>query len=362
MNRLAHSKRILTVIGARPQFVKAAAVSRAIANFSGLEEVVVHTGQHFDRNMSAVFFDELGISTPAYNLGIGGGRHGEMTGRQLEAIEGVLLAEQPELVLVYGDTNSTLAGALAAAKLNIPVAHVEAGLRSYNRQMPEEINRVMTDHLSSLLMAPTVQAQRNLAKEGVPSERISMTGDVMFDAALHYAARARMPDWFGQSNLEPGGFVLCTLHRAENTDEVMRLTAILSGLARCRLRVVLPLHPRTRSRIEDFGLTIPDSILAVAPVGYLEMVWLEKNCSLVVTDSGGVQKEAYFHKKRCVTLREETEWVELVEAGVNQLVGADADAIAEAIESSNKIATFDPLYGEGKAAYRVATLLEAYLR
>ena len=171
-----------------------------------------------------------------------------------------------------------------------------------------------------------------------------------------------MPDWFGQSNLEPGGFVLCTLHRAENTDEVMRLTAILSGLARCRLRVVLPLHPRTRSRIEDFGLTIPDSILAVAPVGYLEMVWLEKNCSLVVTDSGGVQKEAYFHKKRCVTLREETEWVELVEAGVNQLVGADADAIAEAIESSNKIATFDPLYGEGKAAYRVATLLEAYLR
>jgi UDP-GlcNAc3NAcA epimerase len=341
--------KIATIIGARPQFIKAAAVSRAIAAHGGIHEVIVHTGQHFDANMSDIFFEELAIPRPDHHLGIGGGAHGVMTGRQLEAIEGVLLDEKPDKVVVYGDTNSTLAGALAAVKLHIPVAHVEAGLRSFNRRMPEEINRILTDHASDLLFAPTTTAMRNLANEGIPPERTHLVGDVMYDACLFYRDRACKPEWFDALGAEPGNFVLATVHRAENTDDPARLTGILQGLGGAGRRVILPMHPRTRQRIDALGLSIPRSVHLLPPVGYLEMVWLEMNCAVVATDSGGVQKEAYFHGKPCVTLRDETEWVELVEAGWNTLAGADSTQIAKAV-AYPAIQYAHPFYGDGDAA------------
>jgi UDP-GlcNAc3NAcA epimerase len=349
--------KLITVIGARPQFIKAATVSRVVAARDDIEEILVHTGQHYDANMSDVFFDEMHIPKPAYNLGIGGGGHGAMTGRQLEAIEGVLLEEKPDYVLVYGDTNSTLAGTLAAVKLHIPVAHVEAGLRSFNRKMPEEINRVLTDHAASQLFAPTQTAVENLLNEGLPKDRISQPGDVMYDAALFYRATARRPDWFVQHNLKEGHFVLATVHRAENTDDPVRLTAILAGLAQSELPVVLPLHPRTRMRIDAAGITIAANIIVVPPVGYLEMVWLERTCAIIASDSGGVQKEAYFHGRRCVILRDETEWVELVESGWNVIVGADAGRIATALSAPPPKMRAQALYGEGDAAQHIVQSL-----
>lgn len=345
--------KILTVVGARPQFIKAAAVSRVISGMAGCVEILVHTGQHFDTNMSDVFFEELEIPKPQYNLGIGGGHHGQMTGRQLEAIEEVLLQERPDWVLVYGDTNSTLAGALAAVKLHIPVAHVEAGLRSFNRRMPEEINRVLTDHASSLLFTPTRTAQENLAREGISGGKVIPVGDVMFDVALYYRDKALMPKELVEKGWVAQSFVLATVHRAENTDDEARLVQILKGLGECGLPVILPLHPRTRASIQARGLGIPDNIWIIDPVGYLEMVWLEVNSSVIATDSGGVQKEAFFAGTPCVTLRDETEWVELVNLGVNLLVGADAEKISEGIKSSRAFETVESPYGDGRAAEKI---------
>ena len=353
-------KTIMTVLGARPQFIKAAAVSRAIARQPGLQERIIHTGQHYDAAMSDVFFDEMEIPKPDFQLGIGGGSHGAMTGDQLKSIERILQAEQPDWVLVYGDTNSTLAGALAAAKLHIPVAHVEAGLRSFNRDMPEEINRVLTDHLSELLFAPTPTACRHLRREGITTEGIHLSGDVMMDAALHYRSQARPPADFADLGLEPGDFLLCTIHRAENTDSPERLRAIFQGLAESALPIVLPLHPRTRKTMEKLQLSAAPQVHLINPVGYLEMSWLEMNCVAVVTDSGGVQKEAYFHGKPCITLRDETEWVELVELGVNTLTGADPERIARHINRPMARFSLGDLYGDGQAsAYIARTLAEA---
>lgn len=344
----------VTIVGARPQFIKAATVSRAFAE-QGINEVLVHTGQHYDTNMSDIFFDELRIPRPNYHLGIGGGTHGQMTGRQLEKIEEVLLTERPDWVLVYGDTNSTLAGALAAVKLHIPVAHVEAGLRSFNRRMPEEINRVVTDHASCLLFAPTATAVRNLADEGITGDKVQLVGDVMFDAALFYRDLARQPVWFDGLGVGEGEFVLCTIHRAENTDDIVRLSGILKGLADSGLPVILPLHPRTKAVIDHSGIVMANTIRIVPPVGYLEMVWLEMHCRVVATDSGGVQKEAYFHCKPCVTLRNETEWVELVAANANVLVGADSIALAAALAEFTKpeCEGHMRLYGDGNAASKI---------
>ena len=350
-------KTIITVLGARPQFIKAAAVSRALTRHDGLVERIVHTGQHYDPGMSDVFFDEMEIPRPAHQLRIGGGSHGTMTGEQLRSIEAILMEEEPDWVLVYGDTNSTLAGALAAAKLHIPVAHVEAGLRSFNRRMPEEINRVLTDHVSELLFAPTSVASEQLEREGIDAEQIHITGDVMLDAALHYRERAKRPGWFEAAGLEPGRFHLCTIHRAENTNSPERMRSILQGLSTSELPVVLPLHPRTRITFETMGLKPDAPVQVVDPVGYLEMVWLEMNCAAVITDSGGVQKEAYFHGKPCITMRDETEWVELVELGVNTLVGADAERIAEAIRKPPVRPTAGDVYGDGRAACAIARIL-----
>lgn len=342
--------KILTVIGARPQFIKAAVVSRALAvHYPDVHEILVHTGQHYDANMSDVFFAELDIPRPDYHLGIGGGSHGQNTGRMLEHLDELMTQESPDRVLVYGDTDSTLAGALAAAKLHIPVAHVEAGLRSFNRRMPEEINRVLTDHVSDMLFAPTKLAQENLWREGVAEDKIHVVGDVMYDAALYYKARARKPTWFDALGIDQ--FILCTIHRAENTDDSVRMQNILEGLGNAGAAVVLPLHPRTRKQLAQFELDISPNIRVVDPVGYLEMVWLEAKCRLIATDSGGVQKEAYFHGKPCVTLRNETEWMELVDAGVNVLVGADAALIAKAVAGANPMVHSVPgLYGDGASA------------
>jgi UDP-GlcNAc3NAcA epimerase len=353
--------KLVTIVGARPQFVKAAAVSRALAGQPDLKEVIVHTGQHYDSNMSAIFFEEMAIPAPHYNLGVGGGTHGAMTGRQLEKIEEVLLKEHPDLVLVYGDTNSTLAGALAASKLRIPVAHVEAGLRSFNRRMPEEINRIATDHMSTLLFAPTETASRNLFAEGIARESIFMIGDVMYDAALFYKRRARKPTWFDGLSLSHEEFIVCTIHRAENTDDPKLLAKIMRGLAESGLEIVFPLHPRTLARLTEFEIVRAPNIHFVEPAGYLEMVWLEIHCRSIVTDSGGVQKEAYFHGKPCVTLRSETEWVELVEQGCNRLVGTDSQRIADALVSFRPRVPAGDLYGCGDSSEKAVRLISKHL-
>jgi UDP-GlcNAc3NAcA epimerase len=351
-------KKLLTVLGARPQFIKAATVSRAISEREWLSEVLVHTGQHFDANMSDVFFEELAIPAPDYHLGVAGGGHGAMTGRMLERLEEVLEKEAPDWVLVYGDTNSTLAGALAAAKLHIPVAHVEAGLRSFNRRMPEEVNRVLTDHASDLLFTPTDTATANLGAEGVDARCIHQVGDVMFDAALFYGQRAEERSRvLTDHGLERGGYVLATVHRQENTDDPERLRAIFEAfqtVARER-PVVLPLHPRTRARLEEAGLLhLTQGLTILPPVGYLDMVMLERTAAVIATDSGGVQKEAYFHGVPCVTLREETEWTELVELGWNRLVVPGLRNIAEVFSAAMDVnGRAGSPYGEGDAAVRI---------
>jgi len=318
-------KKIVTVLGARPQFIKASVVSHAIAQHDALKEVVVHTGQHFDANMSDVFFKELGMAKPKYFLDIHGGTHGTMTGRMLAAVEQVLLEEKPDLVLVYGDTNSTLAGALAAVKLHIPVAHVEAGLRSFNMAMPEEINRILTDRISNWLFAPTKTAAENLKREGFSEDKIFTVGDVMYDVALYHGARVQSgTGLMAQLGLKEKDYILATVHRAENTDNLKRLDVIVQALIDIAksLPVVWPLHPRTRAVLQQRGVLdlLEKSVHLIDPVGYLDMVQLEKYASLIATDSGGVQKEAFFYQVPCVTLRDETEWVELVEAGWNRLV------------------------------------------
>ena len=357
------SKKLVTIVGARPQFVKAAATSRVIRSHYAdrMIEVMVHTGQHYDNNMSQVFFDELGIPVPQYNLEIAGGHHGAMTGRMIEAIERVLLSERPDWVMVFGDTNSTLAGALAAAKLHIPVAHVEAGLRSFNMRMPEEINRILADRISTLLFCPTSTAVANLRSEGMESG-IHNVGDVMYDVALFYRGKARQESAIVEKlGLVPGTFILATCHRAENTDDELRLTGIvgaLSDLSR-ELPVVLPLHPRTRQLITKCGLADKTGqVMIVEPLPYVDMVALEQTAKVICTDSGGVQKEAFFFGVPCVTMRDETEWVELVHSGWNQLAGADAGRIRGAVDRAYTLArTSSDLYGDGRAAERIIEIL-----
>lgn len=357
---------VLTVIGARPQFIKAAVVSNELEN-SGICESILHTGQHFDANMSAIFFDELGIPEPNYQLNIGGGSHGQNTGRMLEGIEAVLLKNNPDWVLVYGDTDSTLAGAIAAVKLNIPVAHVEAGLRSFNRRMPEEVNRILTDHASSLLLTPTAHATEQLIhQEGISAELVEQVGDVMYDAALHYSAEAQeRSNILKELELLPGAFILATVHRAENTDDATKLRQILAGFAEASVPVVWPLHPRTGKRLIEFGIAVPPTVRPIDPVGYLDMVMLQGNAALIATDSGGVQKEAYFQKTPCITLREQTEWTELVDLGVNHLVGTDPNAIAQHFSALNTSEreyssfTESSPYGDGKAAEKIVKQLLA---
>jgi UDP-GlcNAc3NAcA epimerase len=357
--------RVLSVVGARPQFIKAAAVSRVLRRTRGLREVLVHTGQHYDRALSQVFFRELDIPEPDLNLGVGSGGHGAQTGRMLEALEKEIGRTRPDWVLVYGDTNSTLAGALAAAKLRVPVAHVEAGLRSFNRAMPEEVNRVVADHVSDLLFAPTRAAIDNLRREGVPAGRIVRTGDVMYDAAVYYAGRAarssRVLDVLGLNGRD---YVLATVHRAENTDDRARLVAIFDALRRLArdIEVVVPAHPRTRKALARCGWRAAGALRLIQPVGYLDMVSLERNARLIATDSGGVQKEAYFYAVPCATLRAETEWVELVEAGWNTLVPPTTPEgiyrrLRGLLRNFRAPRRGARLYGDGRAAEAIARRL-----
>jgi len=358
--------KILTIVGARPQFIKAAAVSRVIRDKHAgkLREVIVHTGQHHDANMSQVFFDQLDIPRPDFNLEIAGGPHGQMTGRMLEGIEQVLLAEKPDWVLVYGDTNSTLAGALAAAKLHIPVAHVEAGLRSFNMRMPEEVNRILTDRVSTLLFCPTETAVRNLRNEGT-EKGVHQVGDVMFDVALFYGDRARSQSTILESlNLNDKSFALATCHRAENTDDAHNLEQILSALAEIsslQLPVVLSLHPRTRKKIEDFGLgRLLTGLIVTEPLPFLHMIALEQAAKVILTDSGGVQKEAFFHGVPCVTMREETEWSETVQLGANKLAGPTKaqilTAVSQILVSRSSTALAQP-YGCGQSADNIVNII-----
>ncbi len=346
--------KILSVVGARPQFIKAAPVCQALRRQH--HEILVHTGQHYDQGMSAVFFEELGIPEPDFNLGIGSGPHGRQTGKMLAGLETLMDREQPDWVLVYGDTNSTLAGALAAAKLNIPLAHVEAGLRSFNRAMPEEINRVLTDHCAEALLCPTQTAVDNLAKEGIV-QGVHLVGDVMFDAMRYFEPRVDGASLLASLGVEAGSYVLATVHRASNTDSEEQLKSALNCLAQSDWPVLLPAHPRTQAAIQRFGLTIPAGITLIEPVGYLQMLALEKNARLIMTDSGGVQKEAYIWGVPCITLRRETEWVETVTSGWNILVGLDEQKTATAMSKSWPESSPPPIFGDGTAAIKIANLL-----
>jgi len=349
--------KVLTIIGARPQFIKAATVSREIAQRDNITEYLVHTGQHYDANMSEVFFTEMDIPEPDTNLEIGSASHGEQTGKMLSELEREMLEQNPDCVLVYGDTNSTLAGALAAAKLNIPVCHVEAGLRSFNRSMPEEINRILTDHASSLLFAPTQTALQRLQTEGISPDICMMSGDVMLDAALYYRDKAEASSTIiDDLELKSNTYILATIHRAENTDDPDRLARVMAELEQVAQvhSVVLPLHPRTQVKLKQHGLK-PENIRIIEPLGYLDMVMMEAQAMLVITDSGGVQKEAFFHRKPCITLRTETEWTELVENGYNTLFSPLAEnnkRLSDVVKHSlSQDLNFDrPLYGEGRAA------------
>ena len=362
--------KVLTVVGARPQFIKAAVVSRTIPDFNArcrrdrqIREVMVHTGQHYDDNMSAIFFQELNMPAPAYHLGVGSGPHGQQTARMLERLEPVMEQERPDLVLVYGDTNSTLAGSLTASKLRTPVAHVEAGLRSYNRAMPEEINRVITDHLSALLFCPTDRAVKNLSCEGIVTG-VHRVGDVMYDSLLYNLARAdRRAGVLAELGLRPGQYGLATIHRAETTDRPETLACILSALGRLGLPVVVPLHPRTRAVLDAAGVGhICRPVRLIAPVAYHEMLILERHARLILTDSGGVQKEAFLLGVPCITLRNETEWVETVEAGWNRVAGTTS----EAVEAAARLALEEVRpergqpYGDGHATEAILKIVADY--
>jgi len=351
--------KIVTILGARPQFIKAGSMSREINRQQDLgadvTEVIIHTGQHYDANMSDVFFEDMQIPKPNYFLGIGGKTHGAMTGQMIEKIEEILVEEKPDCVLVYGDTNSTLAGAIATSKLNIKIAHVEAGLRSFNMIMPEEVNRILTDRVSNILFCPTESAVENLKNEGFSNwcDSIENVGDIMLDGALYYKEKASIPNGLEVKN----NFILATIHRAENTDSPESLRHIVSqfnDLAE-QVEIVLPLHPRTKKKIETNKLKLSNKINVIAPVGYLNMLWLLNNCKLVVTDSGGLQKEAYFFKKPCITFRSsETEWIELVECGANKLIKPLTENLIDAYFEMINFDDFSNLfYGNGDTAQRI---------
>lgn len=363
-------KKILTIVGARPQFIKAAVLSRLLRETPGCAELLLHTGQHYDDAMSAAFFRDLEIPEPEVNLEVGSGPHGKQTARMLEGIEAVLLAERPDLVLVYGDTNSTLAGALAAVKLHLPVAHVEAGLRSHNWQMPEEVNRVLTDRVSTLLFCPSEQAAENLRAEGL-TQGVRVVGDIMQDAVRRYRDRAlRETNLLRDQGLSPGEYLLATIHRAENTDAPARLNALLQCLGQAALPVLFPVHPRTRKAMAEAGVNAPSQVRLLSPLGYLEMLAAEAGARAIVTDSGGVQKEAYWLGIPCLTVREETEWVETVAAGWNRIVGADPARVTAALQevcdgswpTAEARAKYRPLYGDGHAGERMRDLLLEFLQ
>jgi UDP-GlcNAc3NAcA epimerase len=351
--------KIITVVGARPQFIKAAPLSRAFNDYpEEIKEVIVHTGQHFDQNMSKIFFEEMEIPMPDYNLNIHSLLHGAMTGQMLEGIEKIILTENPNYILVYGDTNSTLAGALAGRKLHVKVIHIEAGLRSYNNNMPEEINRILTDRISDILFCPTQTAINNLFSEGYENiqSKIILSGDVMQDAALFYKEKSdRQSKTLQKNGLIDNEYALATIHRAENTDNIVRLREIVTGLNQVNntVPVIVPLHPRTSKILASSN--IKPEFKAIEPVGYFDMVQLLSHAKFVLTDSGGVQKEAYFFNKYCITLRDETEWVELVDNGYNQLVGASSENIFKAVEavSNKEFVKSNELYGGGNAAERI---------
>lgn len=360
--------KIITVVGARPQFIKAAALQRAFRRHErDIHHLLVHTGQHYDADMSDIFFEELQIQKPDYHLGVGGGSHGAMTGKMLEKIEEVLIQEHPDWVMVYGDTNSTLAGALSAVKMHIPVAHVEAGLRSFNRRMPEEINRILTDHASDLLFTPTKAATEQLMKEGIAPDHIRLVGDVMYDVAKMWSQEGGQ-QILSRQRLQPHAYVLATIHRAENTDDVGRLREIFQGLVLLSdsLPVVVPLHPRTRAALVKASSwdSISGRLHILEPQGYREMAALEASAALLVTDSGGVQKEAYFFRVPCVTVRDETEWRELVDAGVNTLCKADRGAVLQACRTMmQRSCDFSKtLYGDGDAAEHIVEALLQWKR
>lgn len=348
--------KIVTVIGARPQFIKAAAVSKKIRQDN--EEIIIHTGQHYDENMSRVFFEELEIPKPDYNLNVGSGSHGYMTGTMLIKIEEILKDVKPNCVLVYGDTNSTIAGALAASKMLIPVAHVEAGLRSFNMAMPEEQNRILTDHISKILFAPTKTAVKNLNNEGIRSG-VYNTGDVMYDAILFFSSIAkRKSSILSSIGLSSGEYILTTIHRAENTDSPERLKNIVDALSDSGEKIVLPLHPRTKKFMEEYGLKFGANIYIIEPVGYLDMIMLEMNSKKIVTDSGGVQKEAFFLAKPCITLRDETEWVETVENGWNMIAGCSKDKIIDYIRNFIPKNERKNHFGDGDASGNIVRILK----
>jgi len=356
-------KRIITIIGARPQFIKAVPVSKELSK-ANIKEILVHTGQHYDYAMSEAFFDELEIPEPKHNLGVGSGSHALQTGEIMKRLEPVIIDERPDMVIIYGDTNSTLAGTITASKLHIPVAHVEAGLRSFNRDMPEEINRVLADHVAGLLFCPTNTAVKNLKAEGI-TKNVYHVGDVMYDAALQFSKKARERSTIlSKLDLRPGGYILSTIHRGENTDDKVRLTNIFKALNVMvnEMPVVLPLHPRTDKMLNYFGINkLVEKINIIEPVGFLDMISLESNAKLIITDSGGVQKEAYFHKVPCVTLRDETEWTETVEAGWNIL--ADPSTAEKVVESSRRmIGSLDNRgdigeYGDGDASKKIVEVV-----
>lgn len=356
----------LTIVGARPQFIKAAVVSKALSSLSNVQEIFLHTGQHYDQSMSEIFFEELDIPEPHYNLNVGSGAHGKQTGKMLMSIEEVLIEESPDIVVVYGDTNSTLAGGLAAAKLHIPIAHIEAGLRSFDRKMPEEVNRVLTDHLATILLTPTELAMKNLIKEGISGTAIHNVGDVMYDAALYFADKAeRQSHVLKQLDIQPQEFLLATVHRAENTNNSNRLESIFSALIQIshKINVVVPLHPRTRKALKKAHLLekVNKSLTVIDPVGYLDMILLEKNAALIATDSGGIQKEAFFYRVPCATLRENTEWEELVSLGWNTLVSPnnDSEQISDTLQSLIKTSgelDSEP-YGNGRASQKISRIL-----
>jgi len=349
--------KVASIVGARPQFIKAAPLDRELRELC--QHVLIHTGQHYDYAMSAVFFEELEIPEPHYNLGVGSASHGKQTGEMLIRIEETLIEEQPDCVLVYGDTNSTLAGALAAVKLHLPVAHVEAGLRSFNRSMPEEINRVLTDHVANLLYCPTETARSNLLREGIAGGVFNF-GDVMYDAVLQSIEGVDTASRLLASlDLRPGSYLLATVHRPASTDDRQNLASILRALASTDEVVVFPAHPRASRAMERLGLEVSSNVRLLEPVSYLDMLALEKNARLILTDSGGVQKEAYFFGVPCLTLREETEWVETTEAGWNLLVGASEQRIEEAIHEFRPQGERPTLFGDGKASQRIALHLQS---
>jgi UDP-GlcNAc3NAcA epimerase len=348
--------RVLTAIGARPQLIKAAPLSAAL-QAAGVDEVIVHSGQHYDHGMSQLFFDELQLPAAQLNLGVGSGPHGRQTGQMLERFEAAIQQYQPDIVLVHGDTNSTLAAALAAAKLGVRLAHNEAGLRSFDRTMPEEHNRVLTDHCADLLFCPNASAREQLAREGV-TRGVHVVGDVMYDAALQFASRAEQQSQILERlGLAPRAFMLATLHRPLNVDREDRLGALLRAFGASGSAVVLPAHPRLLAKLQASALSVPDNVRVIAPVGYLDMIMLEKSAQLVLTDSGGVQKEAYFYGVPCLTLRAQTEWTETVETGWNRLVDADESRIAHAIAHCTLPGERPPIFGDGRAALAIVEIM-----